>query len=161
VRRFARELGVNLAAVTGNGPKGRILRADVQTFVKTELTRNAGAAGSTGFNLPPLPQVDFARFGPIKEQPLTRIRKLSGAHLHRNWLAIPHVTQHDEADVTELEAFRRTQAEDAKQEGIRITLLAFVMKAVVVALKQYPDFNASLSSDGARGGGGGGGHSRC
>jgi len=150
VRRFARELGVNLAAVTGNGPKGRILRADVQTFVKTELTRNAGAAGSTGFNLPPLPQVDFARFGPIKEQPLTRIRKLSGAHLHRNWLAIPHVTQHDEADVTELEAFRRTQAEDAKQEGIRITLLAFVMKAVVVALKQYPDFNASLSSDGAR-----------
>jgi pyruvate dehydrogenase E2 component (dihydrolipoamide acetyltransferase) len=148
VRRFARELGVDLAAVTGSGPKGRILRADVQTFVKTELTRFAGAAGGIGFNLPPLPQVDYARFGPVETQPLTRIRKLSGAHLHRNWLAIPHVTQHDEADITELEAFRKSQADEAKQEGIRITLLAFLMKAVVVALKQHPNFNASLSSDG-------------
>ena len=148
VRRFARELGVDLPAVTGSGPKGRILRADVQMFVKTELTRFAGAAGCIGFNLPPLPQVDYARFGPVETQPLTRIKKLSGAHLYRNWLAIPHVTQHDEADITELEAFRKSQADEARKEGIRITLFAFLMKAVVVALKQHPNFNASLSSDG-------------
>ena len=148
VRRFARELGVDLSAVTGSGPKGRILREDVQTFVKTELTRFAGGVGGIGFNLPPLPQVDFAKFGAVQMQPLSRIKKLSGANLHRNWLSIPHVTQHDEADITELEAFRKSQADEAKKEGIRFTLLAFLIKAVVVALKQYPNFNASLSSDG-------------
>ena len=148
VRRFARELGVDLSTVTGSGPKGRILREDVQAFVKTELTRFAGAAGCIGFNLPPLPQVDFAKFGPVQMQPMSRIRKLSGANLLRNWVNIPHVTQHDEADITELEAFRKSQADEAKKEGLRFTLLAFLIKAVVVALKQYPNFNASLSSDG-------------
>ena len=148
VRRFARDLGVDLAAVTGSGPKGRILREDVQAFVKTELTRFAGAAGCIGFNLPPLPQIDYARFGPVQTQPLSRIKKLSGANLLRNWLTIPHVTQHDEADITELEAFRKSQADAAGKEGLRFTLLAFLIKAVVVALKQYPNFNASLASDG-------------
>ena len=148
VRRFARELGVDLAAVTGSGTKGRILREDVQAFVKTELTRFAGAAGCIGFNLPPLPQIDYARFGPVQTQPLSRIKKLSGANLLRNWLNIPHVTQHDEADITELEAFRKSQAGDASNEGVRLTLLAFLIKAVVVGLKEYPNFNASLSSDG-------------
>jgi len=148
VRRFARELGVDLPRVTGSGPKDRILREDVQAYVKTELTQPRGAGGGLGFNLPPLPQVDFARFGAVQLQPLSRIKKLSGANLHRNWLSIPHVTQHDEADITELEAFRKAQAEEVKKEGIRFTLLAFLMKAVVVALKQYPNFNASLSADG-------------
>ncbi len=148
VRRFARELGVELSRVTGSGPKNRILREDVRAYVKTELTRPRGAGGGLGFNLPPLPQVDFARFGAVQPQPLSRIKKLSGANLHRNWLSVPHVTQHDEADITELEAFRKAQAEEAKKEGIRFTLLAFLMKAVVVALKQYPNFNASLSADG-------------
>jgi pyruvate dehydrogenase E2 component (dihydrolipoamide acetyltransferase) len=148
VRRFARELGVDLSRVIGSGPKDRILREDVQAYVKTELTQPRGAGGGLGFNLPPLPQVDFARFGAVQLQPLSRIKKLSGANLHRNWLSIPHVTQHDEADITELEAFRKAQAEEVKKEGIRFTLLAFLMKAVVVALKQYPNFNASLSADG-------------
>ena len=148
VRRFARDLGVDLAAVTGSGPKGRILREDVQAFVKTELTRFAGAAGCIGFNLPPLPQIDFARFGPVQTQALSRIRKLSGANLLRNWLTIPHVTQHDEADITELEAHRKSQTEATGNDGVRLTLLAFLIKAVVVALREHPTFNASLSSDG-------------
>ncbi|HEV2009176.1 MAG TPA: dihydrolipoyllysine-residue acetyltransferase [Burkholderiales bacterium] len=149
VRHFARELGVDLSKVAGSGPKNRILREDVQTFVKTELARVRGAAGGgLGFNLPPMPQVDFAKFGRVQMQPLSRIKKLSGAHLHRNWLSIPHITQHDEADITELEAFRKSQADQAKKEGIRFTLLAFLIKAVVVSLKQYPNFNASLSADG-------------
>ena len=149
VRHFARELGVDLSKVAGSGPKDRILREDVQAFVKTELVRARGAAGSgIGFNLPPMPQVDFAKFGQVHMQPLSRIKKLSGANLHRNWLSVPHITQHDEADITELEAFRKSQADQAKKEGIRFTLLAFLIKAVVVALKQYPNFNASLSADG-------------
>jgi pyruvate dehydrogenase E2 component (dihydrolipoamide acetyltransferase) len=133
---------------TGSGPKNRILREDVQAYVKTESTRVAGAAGCIGFNLPALPQIDFARFGPVQTQALTRIKKLSGPNLLRNWLTIPHVTQHDEADITELEAFRKSQAEEAKQQGIRFTLLAFLIKATVIALKQYPNFNASLAADG-------------
>ena len=148
VRRFARELGVDLSRVAGSGPKNRILRADVQGFVKSELKRFEISAGGVGFNLPPLPQIDFARFGPTQTQALTRIRKLAGSNLLRNWLTIPHVTQHDEADITELEAFRKSQAEEAKKQGIRFTLLAFLIKAAVAALKQYPAFNASLSSDG-------------
>lgn len=149
VRRFARELGADLSKVTGGGPKGRILREDVQAYVKTELTRPRGGTGSgLGFNLLPMPQVDFAKFGPVQTQALSRIKKLSGANLHRNWVAIPHVTQQDEADITELEAFRKSQSEAAKKDGIRFTLLAFLMKAAVVALKQYPNFNASLSPDG-------------
>ena len=148
VRRFARELGVDLSKVTGSGPKNRILQEDVQAYVKTQLTQPRGSGGGLGFNLPPLAQVDFTKFGAVQMQPLSRIKKLSGANLHRNWISIPHVTQHEEADVTELEAFRKSQAEEARKEGIRITLIGFLMKAVVVALKQYPNFNSSLSSDG-------------
>ena len=148
VRRFARELGVDLTRVKGGGPKERVLKEDVQNYVKGELARPRAAEGGLGFSLLPLPQVDFARFGPVTSQPLSRIRKLSGANLHRNWVTIPHVTQHDEADITELEEFRKIQVEEAKKQGIRFTILCFLLKAVVVALKQHPEFNASLSADG-------------
>jgi pyruvate dehydrogenase E2 component (dihydrolipoyllysine-residue acetyltransferase) len=148
VRRFARELGVNLGRLKGTGPKDRVLKEDVQNYVKAELARPRGAEGGLGLNLPPLPQVDFARFGPVTTQPLSRIKKLSGGFLHRNWVTIPHITQQDEADITELEEFRKVQVEEAKKQGIRFTILCFLLKAVVVALKQCPEFNASLSSDG-------------
>ncbi len=153
VRRFARELGVDLGRVSGSGPKGRVLAADVQAYVKGELARprgEAAAGGGLGFNLPPMQPVDFAKFGPVTEQPLSRIKKLSGGFLHRNWVSIPHVTQQDEADITELEAFRKSQAAEAKKQGIKFTLLGFLMKAAVVALKQFPEFNASLSADGEK-----------
>lgn len=144
VRRFARELGVDLEKVRGSGPKGRILKEDVQAYVKNALARPA----VSGLALPELPQVDFAKFGPVEERPLSRIKKLAGANLHRNWIAIPHVTQHDEADITELEAFRKAMAEEAKAQGVRLTLLAFIMKACVAALERFPQFNASLCADG-------------
>jgi len=149
VRRFARELGVNLARVKGSGPKGRITQEDVQGFVKAVMqgapaTAAAPAAGGFGFNLPDWPQVDFAKFGPIETRPLSRIRKLVGANLHRNWVAIPHVTQFDEADITELEAFRKTSTAETEKQGFKLTMLAFLIKACVTALRQYPEFNASL-----------------
>ncbi len=147
VRRIARELGVNLGAVQGTGPKGRILKEDVQGYVKQALTA-AQPRGGAGLDLPPWPQVDFAKFGPIETAPLTRIQKISGPYLARNWVMIPHVTQHDEADITELEAFRKAQSEVAKKDGVHLTLLAFVMKACVAALRQFPQFNASLAPDG-------------
>ncbi len=146
VRRFARELGVDLTRVAGRGPKQRILKEDVQAFVKSELVQPRGSG--LPFNLAPLPAVDFAKFGPIKVEALTRIKKLSAGHLHRNWLSIPHVTQHDEADVTELEAYRKQQAEEVKKQGVRFTPLVFLIKASVLALKHYPQFNASLAPDG-------------
>ena len=148
VRRFARELGVDLTRVKGSGPKDRIVMEDVQGYVKGELARPHGGNGGLGFNLPPLQAVDFSKFGPVTTQPLSRIKKLSGSFLHRNWVSIPHVTQHEEADITELEAFRKSQADEAKKSGIKFTLLGFLMKASVVALKQFPEFNASLSPDG-------------
>jgi pyruvate dehydrogenase E2 component (dihydrolipoamide acetyltransferase) len=154
VRQFARELGVDLSRIKGSGPKERIVREDVQAFVKAELAQprgNAGAAASSGglgLNLPPMAQIDFAKFGSIEMKPLSRIRKLSGGFLHRNWVSIPHVTQHDEADITELEAFRKSQSDEAKAKGIKFTLLGFLMKASVVALRQFPEFNASLTADG-------------
>lgn len=148
VRRFARELGADLSKVIANGPKGRILREDVQAYVKGELARPRGAGSGSGLNLLPMPQVDFAKFGKVELHSLSRIKKLAGANLHRNWVSIPHVTQQDEADITELEAFRKSEAEAAKKEGIRFTLLAFLIKAVVVALKHYPNFNSSLTPDG-------------
>jgi pyruvate dehydrogenase E2 component (dihydrolipoamide acetyltransferase) len=150
VRRLARELGVDLGRVTGSGPKDRILKEDVQNYVKGELARpRAAEGGAPGLlGLPPLQPVDFAKFGPVQARPLSRIRKLSGAFLHRNWVSIPHVTQNDEADITELEAFRKGQAEEAKKSGIKFTMLGFLMKAAVVALRQFPDFNSSLSPDG-------------
>jgi pyruvate dehydrogenase E2 component (dihydrolipoamide acetyltransferase) len=149
VRRFARELGVDLARVKGSGPKGRITQEDVQGFVKAVMqgapaTTVAAAAGGFGFNLPDWPQVDFARFGPIETRPLSRIRKLVGANLHRNWVAIPHVTQFDEADITELEAFRKDSTAETEKQGFKLTMLAFLIKACVTALRQYPEFNASL-----------------
>ncbi|HSF21101.1 MAG TPA: dihydrolipoyllysine-residue acetyltransferase, partial [Burkholderiales bacterium] len=148
VRRFARELGVDLARVRGTGAKERVLRDDIQNYVKSELARPRSAEGGLGLSLPPLPQVDFAKFGAVTTQPLSRIKKLSGANLHRNWVTIPHITQHDEADITELEEFRKIQVEEAKRQGIRFTILCFLLKAVVVALRQQPEFNASLSADG-------------
>jgi len=148
VRRFARELGVDLARVKGSGPKERVAKEDVQNYVKSELSRPRAAEGGLALSLPPLPQVDFAKFGAVTLQPLSRIKKLSGANLHRNWVTIPHITQHDEADITELEEFRKIQVEEAKKQGIRFTILCFLLKAVVVALRQHPEFNASLSADG-------------
>jgi pyruvate dehydrogenase E2 component (dihydrolipoamide acetyltransferase) len=148
VRRFARELGVDLARVRGTGAKERVLKDDIQNYVKSELARPRAAEGGVGLSLPPLPQVDFAKFGAVTTQPLSRIKKLSGANLHRNWVTIPHITQHDEADITELEKFRKIQVEEAKKQGIRFTILCFLLKAVVVALRQQPEFNASLSADG-------------
>ena len=153
VRKFARELGVDLAKVKGSGPKGRITQEDVQAFVKGVM-KGAQAAPAPvarsgfGFDLPEWPQVDFAKFGPVETKPLSRIRKLSGGFLHRNWVSIPHVTQHDEADITELEAFRKENAQVAEKEGFKLTMLAFLVKASVNALRQFPDFNASLDKTG-------------
>ena len=149
VRAFARELGVNLTLVKGSGTKRRILKEDVQAFIKSELTkpRNAGVGG-VGLAVLEMPAVDFAKFGTIEVKPLTKIKKLSGANLHRNWVTAPHVTQHDEVDITDLEDFRKSMSEEAKKQGVRLTLPAFMIKAVVAALKAYPDFNASLSADG-------------
>ncbi|HXX11458.1 MAG TPA: dihydrolipoyllysine-residue acetyltransferase [Burkholderiales bacterium] len=148
VRRFARELGVDLTRVKGSGPKGRILKDDVQGYVKSSLSRPAAAPAGGGLSVLPLPVVDFAKFGATELKALSRIKKISGANLHRNWVTIPHITQNDEADITELEAFRRQMAEEGQKQGVRVTLLAFLIKAAVAALKQFPQFNASLSPDG-------------
>jgi pyruvate dehydrogenase E2 component (dihydrolipoamide acetyltransferase) len=155
VRKFARELGADLAKVRGSGPKGRITQEDVQAFVKGVLTQApatalaaAAPAASVPFNLPEWPQVDFAKFGPVELQPLSRIKRLSGANLHRNWISIPHVTQFDEADITELEAFRKDSSAASEKQGFKLTLLAFLIKACVTALRQYPQFNASLDRGG-------------
>ena len=151
IRRFARELGVDLSRVKGSGPKERILREDVQAFVKRALSavKPAAAAGSgLPFNLPDWPAVDFAKFGPIETQPLSRIRKLSGANLHRNWVGIPHVTQFDEADITDLEDFRKQNTAATEQQGFKLTMLAFLVKACVTALRQHPGLNSSLDRTG-------------
>ncbi len=154
VRKFARELGVDLARVAGSGPKARILQEDVQKFVKQALTGAASAAsagaGITGggaLNLLPWPSVDFAKFGPVEAKPLSRIKKISGANLARNWVMIPHVTQFDEADITDLEAFRVQLNKENEKAGIKVTMLAFLIKASVAALQRFPDFNASLDGD--------------
>lgn len=147
VRKLARELGVNLAQVKGSGSKNRILRDDVKAFVKAILTGQAAAPAGGG--LPKTPSVDFAKFGEIDVQPLTRIQKISGPRLQASWINVPHVTQHDLADITELEARRQKLKGPAKERGIGLTPLAFVMKACVAALEEYPKVNASLSDDGA------------
>lgn len=147
VRRFARELGVAISKVKGSGPKQRILKEDVQSYVKDQLARPA-AAPAMGFAIPEMPEVDFSKFGEVELQPLSRIKKISGPNVHRSWVVIPHVTQHDEADITELEAFRQELKEEAKERGIRLTPFAFLMKASVTALKEYPQFNASLDASG-------------
>lgn len=149
VRRFARELGVNLSLVSSSGPKQRILKEDVKTYVKAELSKSLGSSDGVELNLLPWPQVDFAKFGPVELKSLLRIKKISGANLHRNWVMIPHVTQFDEADITDLEVLRKEFNETVQKGGIKLTILAFLMQATIVALKKFPDFNASLdrSSD--------------
>src|SRR6266513_997930 len=155
VRKFARELGVDLTKVRGSGPKGRILHADVQAFVKSALQGAPAAApaaarggGALPFNLPPWPEVDFAKFGPVEIKPLSRIQKLSGPYLHRNWISIPHITQFDESDITDLEAFRKAQTVETEKKGFKLTMLAFMIKACVTTLRQYPVFNSSLDKSG-------------
>ncbi len=149
IRRYARELGVNLDRVIGSGPKGRILKADVKAFIKTSLAGGA-ASGGTGIPIATMPDIDFSKFGEIEAVDLNRIKKISGAHLHRSWVTVPHVTQFDEADITELEAFRKSLAKESEKRGLRLTPLVFLMKAVVAALKAFPNFNASLESNGER-----------
>jgi pyruvate dehydrogenase E2 component (dihydrolipoamide acetyltransferase) len=153
VRKFARELGVDLNIVQGSGPKGRILHTDVQAFVKGALAKGVrppdkGGQGGVPFNLPAWPDVDFAKFGPVETKALSRIQKLSGPYLHRNWISIPHVTQFDEADITDLEAFRKAQTVETEKKGFKLTMLAFMIKASVSALKAFPQFNSSLDKSG-------------
>ena len=154
VRKFARELGVDVSRVQGTGPKGRITQDDVTAFIKGVMTGQraapaaAPAAGGGGeLNLLPWPKVDFTKFGPVDPKPLSRIKKISGANLHRNWVMIPHVTNNDEADITELEALRVQLNKEHEKAGVKFTMLAFVIKAVVSALKKFPTFNASLDGD--------------
>ncbi|BDB23852.1 dihydrolipoyllysine-residue acetyltransferase [Cupriavidus sp. P-10] len=155
VRKFARELGVDVSRVAGTGPKGRITQQDVQNYVKGVMTgqaaapAQAAAAGGGGgeLGLLPWPKVDFTRFGEVESKALSRIKKISGANLHRNWVMIPHVTNHDEADITELEAFRVQLNKENEKSGIKVTMLAFMIKATVAALKKFPNFNASLDGD--------------
>jgi pyruvate dehydrogenase E2 component (dihydrolipoamide acetyltransferase) len=155
VRHFARELGVALGKVQGSGPKGRITHTDVQAFVKAALAQGpavassspGATAGGEGLTLLPWPKVDFAKYGPIERKPLSRIQKISGANLHRNWVRIPHVTNNEEADITELEALRVKLNEEHAKTGPKFTMLAFLIKACAVALKKFPQFNASLDGD--------------
>lgn len=153
VRKFARELGVTIAQVKGTGPKGRISQEDVQAFVKSVMSgasapTNQNSGGSLGgLNLLPWPKVDFSKFGETERQPLSRIKKLSAANLARNWVMIPAVTYHEDADITDLEAFRVQTNKENEKQGSKITMLAFLIKASVAALKKYPEFNASLDGD--------------
>ena len=159
VRKFARELGVPLEELKGTGPKGRITQDDVQAFTKSVMAGGvqtkaqaakapAGGGGSgVGLDVLPWPKVDFAKFGTVERKDLSRIKKISGANLHRNWVMIPHVTNNDEADITELEAFRVSTNKENEKSGVKVTMLAFVIKAVVAALKKFPEFNTSLDGD--------------
>ena len=151
VRRFARDLGVDVGRVRGSGPKGRVTQEDVQAYVKAALAAGTTAAANTtagGLNLLPWPQVDFAKFGPIEVKPLSRIKKISGPNLARNWVMIPAVTYHEDADITDLEALRVQLNRENEKAGVKITMLAFIIKAVVAALKKYPDLNSSLDGRG-------------
>ena len=160
VRKFARELGVPLDEVKGTGPKGRITQDDIQSFTKQVMSgaaqtkaqaakAPAPAAGGSGVGLDllPWPKVDFAKFGPVERKDLSRIKKISGANLHRNWVVIPHVTNHDDADITDLEAFRVQFNKENEKSGVKVTMLAFMIKAAVAALKKFPEFNSSLDGD--------------
>lgn len=141
VRRLAREFGIDLSRVSASGPKGRIIKEDLQAYVKNAMA----SGGTSGAALPAAPVVDFKQFGEIESKPLSRIKKLTAVNLHRNWLLVPHVTQFDEADITEMENFRKTQQATVEKHGIKLTPLVFIMKAVVTSLKAFPNFNASLS----------------
>jgi pyruvate dehydrogenase E2 component (dihydrolipoamide acetyltransferase) len=138
---------VDLGHVTGSGRKGRILKGDVQAYVKKAMSRQ-GPAGTVGLQMAEMPEVDFSQWGEVETKPLSRIKKLSGANLHRNWVSIPHVTQFDEADITELEEFRQSQKDRLDHQGVKLTMLSFLVKAAVVALRKFPQFNASLDPAG-------------
>ena len=145
VRKFARELGADLSKMTGSGAKNRIIKEDVKAWVKQALAQ--GSSGG-GLGVEPMPEIDYSQFGEIEMQALSRINKLTGKFLHRNWVTVPHVTQFDDADITELEKFRKQLNKENEKEGIRITVLAFLMKALVSALKEYPRFNSALDHTG-------------
>jgi len=148
VRKFARELGVDLSTVTkATGPKGRLLKEDIAHHVK-QILSGASSAVSTGSGIPPIPAVDFSKFGEIEEKPLSKIKRLTGTNLSRAWLNVPMVTHHELADITDMEAFRKSLKPEAEKRGVKVTFLAFIMKALVAALKEFPQFNASLSPDG-------------
>jgi pyruvate dehydrogenase E2 component (dihydrolipoamide acetyltransferase) len=148
VRRLARELGVELARVRGSGRKGRILAGDVQLYVKQALAAGSQPPAPAGFAVPEMPQIDFGRWGEIELQPLSKLRRVSARNLHRAWLTVPHVTQLDEADITELEAFRRQKQAEAHERGLKLTPLGFFLKACAVVLEDFPHFNASLDRSG-------------
>ena len=147
VRRFARELGVDLGLVYGKGPKGRILKEDIKAFTKSMLSGNK-LSGSGSFGFPEIPPIDFSKFGQTEMQPLSRLKRLGGQALHRSWVTVPHVTQFDEADISDLEEFRKSKLDEAQAEGTKLTLVTFLVKAVVVALQKFPEFNSSITSDG-------------
>jgi len=148
VRRLARELGVDLSLVRGSGRKSRILKEDVQGFVRSALAHGGPPAPPAGLVLPPAPRIDFSKWGEVEVRPLNKVRRVSARNLHRAWISIPHVTQFDEADLTDLEAFRRSKADEAKSRGTKLTLLAFLIKAATVVLEQMPHFNSSLEPSG-------------
>ena len=150
VRKFARELGVDLGALSGTGRKNRVLRDDIKGFVKSALSSGISPqTQGTPLGITPMPEIDFSKFGEIKTQSLSKINKLTGQFLHRSWLTVPHVTQFDEADITEMEAFRKQMGKEMERDGIKITPLAFIIQAVVAGLKQFPRFNSSLDTSGA------------
>ena len=149
VRKFARELGVDLGKVVGSGRNKRIVQEDVQAFVKQVMsTGGASVNAGSALGVEPMPEIDFSKFGEVKIQPLSKINKLTGKFLHRNWVSIPHVTQFDEADITSLEAFRKQSNKEYEREGVKFTMLSFIMKAVAAGLKKYPRFNSSLEPSG-------------
>jgi pyruvate dehydrogenase E2 component (dihydrolipoamide acetyltransferase) len=148
VRRFARELGVDLSRVTGTGSKGRIKKEDVQLFVKGALAEGPKPAEASGFAVPEMPEIDFSKWGEVEHEPLNKLRRVSARNLHRAWLTIPHVTQFDESDITELEEFRQSKKAEAKERGVSLTPLAFFLKACAVTLQDFPNFNSSLARDG-------------
>jgi pyruvate dehydrogenase E2 component (dihydrolipoamide acetyltransferase) len=147
VRKLCREMGVDVAAVTGTGPRGRVLQEDVHNWVKQRLAEPAASSGGVS-GLPALPEIDFSKFGPVERVELNKLRKVSAANLHRSWVTIPHVTQHDLADITELEAFRQSENARLGKEGVKLTMLAFLVRACAVALAKFPRFNGSMSTDG-------------
>jgi len=147
IRKFARELGVDLSQVHGSGRKERITKEDVQEFVKQALGRTASGTAAEGSGIPVMPEIDFSKFGPVEIKPLSRIQKKAAVNLHRGWLNLPIVTHHDEADITELEYFRKSLKDEAAKQGVKVTPLVFLLKACVVAIRKHPNFNSSLTAD--------------
>lgn len=148
IRRFARDLGVELALVRGSGRKGRITKDDVKAFTKAVMSSNRVFGNTGGFSLPEIPAIDFSKYGAIESKPLSRLRKLAGQHLQRSWLTVPQVTQFNHADITDLENFRHAKQKEAERQNIKLTLISFLLKAVVVVLEKYPGFNVSLAASG-------------